>query len=90
MPENYLVRTIFLQNYFAPSAEMAEHRRNTQDVNELVSAMKRTEFASSTLEKELNAFAEHGLKIVSMIPHPIDSNAPYDLLLTVVLSKVSE
>ncbi len=90
MPENYLVRTIFLQNYFAPSAEMAEHRRNTEIVTDFVGAMKRTELASKTLEKELNAFSEHGLHIVSMIPHPIDSNAPYDLLLTVVLSKASE
>lgn len=87
MPENYIVRTVFLQNYFEPSAEMAEHRRNTQDVNDLVSAMKRTELASQTLEKELNAFTEHGLTIVSMIPHPIDAKTPYDLLLTVVLSK---
>ena len=87
MSENYIVRTIFLQNYFEPSAEMAEHRRNTQDVNDLVVAMKRTEFASQTLEKELNSFAEHGFNIVSMIPHPIDAKAPHDLLLTVVLSK---
>lgn len=87
MPENYLVRTVFLQNYFAPASEMANLRRGNGNMNELVGAMKRTELASTTLEKELNAFAEHGLRIVSILPHPGDADSPYDLLVTVVLSE---
>lgn len=87
MPDNYIVRTIFLQNYYAPASEMADLRRGNGDMNELVGAMKRTEFADSTLENELNAFAERGYNIINMIPHPIDVNYPYDLLMTVVLSK---
>lgn len=87
MSENIIVRTIFLQNYFTPAAEMADLRRGNGDMNELVGAMKRTELASKTLEKELTAFAERDLQIVSIIPHPMDSNNPYDLLVTVVLSE---
>lgn len=89
MPNNYLVRTLFLQNYFTPSAEMADLRRGNGDMNELVGAMKRTELAGATLEKELNAFAQRNLHIISIIPHPIDSNSPYDLLVTVVLAEDS-
>jgi len=85
--QNILVRTVFLQNYFTPAAEMADLRRGNGDMNELVGAMKRTELAGKTLEKELNAFAERELQIVSIIPHPIDTNHPYDLLVTVVLSE---
>ena len=87
MPENYLVRTIFLQNYFTPASEMAEQRRKNTDMVSLVGAMKRTELATQTLEKELNAFAERALNIVSVIHHPTDHKHPYDLLITVVLSE---
>lgn len=87
MPDNFIVRTIFLQNYFEPSAEMADLRRGVGDMNKLVGAMKRTELASSTLEKELNAFAERNLHIISIIPHPAEDDNPYDLLITLVLSE---
>ncbi len=87
MTGTFIVRTIFLQNYFVPASEMADLRRGNGDMSELVGAMKRTEFADSTLEKELNAFAERGYRIINMISHPIDNNYPYDLLMTVVLSK---
>lgn len=83
---SYIVRTIFLQNYFTPAHDMAEQRRHTTDMNALVSAMKRTELAQSTLEKELAGFAEKGYQIVSIIPHPFDENNPNDLLMTVILS----
>lgn len=84
----YLVRTVILQHYYKPAAEMAGHRRSTiSDRQSVVSAMKRTELATQTLEKELNAFAEKGLEIVSIIPHPADPKNPYDLLITVVLSE---
>lgn len=92
---SYTVRTVFLQNYFAPAAEMTESRRNsnstdsTSSLKSVMGAMKRTELAQQTLEKELNAFAIKGFKIVSIIPHPSDSNYPYDLLLTVILSQES-
>jgi hypothetical protein len=90
---SYTVRTIFLQNYFTPAAEMAESRRSalasesTTSMKSVISAMKRTELAQQTLEKELNAFTQKGYKIVSIIPHPGDSNFPYDLLVTVILSQ---
>lgn len=84
----YTVRTIFLQNYFAPAADMTEYRRTHEsgDLKGVITAMKRTELAQQTLEKELNAFAEKGYHIISIIPHPSDSNYPYDLLVTVILS----
>lgn len=83
---NYIVRTIFLQNYFTPAADMAQQRRETTNMKDLVSAMKRTEHANQTLERELNAFAEKGYNIVSAIQHPI-GNHPTDLLVTLVLAE---
>lgn len=83
----YLVRTIFLQNYFAPASEMADLRRGNGDMQDLVGAMKRTELADKTLEKELNAFAERGYRIMNIIQHPPNAENLYDLLITVVLSK---
>ncbi|MEM9951139.1 MAG: hypothetical protein AAFV93_25220 [Chloroflexota bacterium] len=87
MTETYTVRTIFLQNYFAPASNMANMRRGKGDTGELVGAMKRTELADNTLARELNGFAERGYHIMNIIPHPIDAENPYDLLITVVLSK---
>ena len=87
---SYTVRTLFLQNYFAPANELAIKRRHSHDsgdMQEILTAMKRTELANKTLEKELNAFAERGYQIVSLIPHPIDTDNPYDLLITVILSQ---
>ncbi|MEO1162701.1 MAG: hypothetical protein AAFV98_02860 [Chloroflexota bacterium] len=89
MSDSYLVRTVFLQNYFAPSAELAKLRRNEGDMQAMVGAMKRTELASQTLEKELNAFADKGYQIVSILQHPRDSEHPHDLFVTVVLSKAN-
>jgi hypothetical protein len=86
----YTVRTLFLQNYFAPANDLAAQRRRSQDsadMQAILSAMKRTELADKTLEKELNAFAERGYQIISLIPHPIDVENPYDLLVTVILSQ---
>jgi hypothetical protein len=87
---SYTVRTLFLQNFFSPASEMADFRRGSNqniDRQSLLGAMKRTEHADKTLEKELNAFAERGYQIISVIPHPIDAENPYDLLLTVILSQ---
>jgi hypothetical protein len=90
---SYTVRTIFLQNYFSPAQEMAVSRRaavatdSTTNMKTVITAMKRTELAQQTLEKELNGFAQKGFKIVSIIPHPSDSESPYDLLITVILSQ---
>lgn len=85
---SFIVRTIFLQNYFTPAQDMAEQRRHsTPDMNMLVSAMKRTELAQETLEQELSGFAEKGYQIVSMIPHPFDEENPSDLLMTIILSQ---
>ncbi|MGJ3238326.1 MAG: hypothetical protein ACFE0Q_06435 [Anaerolineae bacterium] len=89
MVEQYLVRTIILQNYFAPSAEVAELRRSDGAMDALVSAMKRTELAGTALEKELNAFAQRGLQITSIIPHPPDSTYPHDLIMTVILAETT-
>lgn len=83
----FIVRTLFLQNYFAPAREMAEQRRDQSDMNEFVRAMKRTELADQTLERELNAYNEKGYQIISVIPHPTDPNHPHDLLMTVILSE---
>ena len=87
---SYTVRTLFLQNYFTPANELAAFRRGSNpNINRqaLLGAMKRTELADKTLEKELNAFAERGYQIVSLIPHPIDAENPYDLLITVILAQ---
>jgi hypothetical protein len=81
-----IVRTIFLQNYFAPAQDMAEQRRNTTNTRDLISAMKRTELAQTTLEKELAGFADKGYQIVGIIPHPFDTDNPGDLLMSVILS----
>jgi hypothetical protein len=92
---SYTVRTLFLQNYFAPAQEMAVSRRSavssdsTSNMKSVITAMKRTELAQQTLEKELNAFSQKGYKIVSIIHHPGDSESPYDLLITVILSQES-
>lgn len=83
---SYIVRTIFLQNYFTPAHDMAEQRRHTSNMNALINAMKRTELAQSTLEKELAGFAEKGYQIVGIIPHPFDTDNPSDLLMTIILS----
>lgn len=87
---SYTVRTLFLQNFFSPANEMADYRRGSNqsiDRQALLGAMKRTELADKTLEKELNAFAERGYQIVNIIPHPMDAENPYDLLMTVILSQ---
>lgn len=87
---SYTVRTLFLQNYFAPANELAAHRRASNDsanMQAMLSAMKRTELADKTLQKELNAFAERGYQLVSVIPHPIDAENPFDLMITVILSQ---
>jgi hypothetical protein len=84
---SYIVRTIFLQNYFTPAQDMAEQRRNTSNPRDLISAMKRTELAQRTLEQELDGFSKKGYQIVSMIPHPFDENNPSDLLMTIILSQ---
>ena len=86
MASNYIVRTIFLQNYFAPADEMAQQRRDTTNMENLVGAMKRTEHANQTLERELNGFSEKGYNIVSIIQHPLGDH-PTDLLITVILSE---
>jgi len=87
MANTFIVRTIFLQNYFGPASEMAEQRRKTTDMEALVNAMKRTELADQALEKEINTFAERDYQIVSLIPHPYDADNPNDLLITVILSE---
>ena len=84
---SYIVRTIFLQNYFTPAKDMAEQRRGSNpDMNAVVSAMKRTELAQDMLAQELSNFADKGYQIVNMIQHPFDEEHPSDLLMTVILS----
>lgn len=87
MPQNYIVRTLFLQNYFAPSQDLARSRREGGAPEDIISAMKRTELANQTLEKELNALAQKGYSIVSVMPHPLAHQE--DLLVTVVLSEAT-
>ncbi|MDQ7023956.1 MAG: hypothetical protein Q9P01_12120 [Anaerolineae bacterium] len=87
---SYTVRTLFLQNFFSPAHDMADYRRGGNqsiDRQALLGAMKRTELADKTLESELHAFAERGYQIISLIPHPIDAENPYDLLITVIFSQ---
>ena len=84
---SFIVRTIFLQNYFGPAHDMAEQRRKSSpDMNALVSAMKRTELAQDMLAQELRGFLDKGYQIQSIIPHPFDAKNPNDLLMTVILS----
>lgn len=89
MPQEYIVRTIFLQNYFAPAQDMAQKRREGGSPQDIVSAMKRSEVANQTLESELNAFAEKNLRIISVIPHPSTAEHQDDLLITVILQQVT-
>jgi hypothetical protein len=81
----YTVRTIFLQNYFAPAKKLAEQRRGGNEMRDIVSAMKQTDMANKTLEDELNVFEEKGFNIVSVIPHPMQDDNATDLLMTVIL-----
>jgi len=87
MPQNYIVRTIFLQNYFAPSGDLAKQRREGGAPEDIVNAMKRTELANQALEKELNALAARGYTIVSVLPHSLENGD--DLLVTVILSEAT-
>ena len=83
----YTIRTVFLQNYFAPAKKLAEQRRGDNQMRDIVSAMKQTDMANKTLEDELNVFEEKGFDIVSVIPHPMQDDNATDLLMTVILEK---
>lgn len=83
MSKRYLVRTIYLANFYRPSAEMAQHRRKSDTSPEsLVGAMRRTEIANQALEEELNAFAEKGYELMSVLHHPQGREGALDLLIT--------
>ena len=81
------VRTIYLQKFFEPGHEMVEARKNLQDTQALIKAMRRLELADQTLERELKAFAEKGFTIDSIVQHPRDNADEHDLLVTLILSK---
>ena len=81
------VRTIYLQKFFEPGREMAEARKNMQDTQALIKAMRRLELADQTLQRELKAFAEKGFEINSILQHPRDNAEEHDLLVTLILSK---
>ncbi|GEM_PF-1471741 len=85
-PVRYKVRTLFLANFFDPSKEMVELRKNSSQSNAqaLIGALKRVELADSTLEKELNALAERGFKLSQAILHPDMGN---DLVFTAVFEQ---
>jgi len=87
MSKKYAVRTVFLANFFAPGAEMANQRRSPSSTEALVTAMKRVELADQTLERELNAFAEKGYDLHTVIQHDMGNDDQHlDLLATLILS----
>ena len=81
------VRTIYLQKFFEPGREMVEARKNMQNTQALIKAMRRLELADQTLQRELKAFAEKGFEINSILQHPHDNVDEHDLLVTLILSK---
>ena len=87
MNKHYIVRTIYLANFYRPSAEMTRHRHaeNTSK-DALVAAMRRTEVANQALEAELNGFAEKGYELVSVLHHPTGKESAFDLLITGVFA----
>ncbi len=84
------VRTIYLQKFFDPGREMVTARRNPQDTQALIKAMRRLEMADQTLERELKGFADKGYDIASILQHPRDNAEEHDLLVTLILSKDNE
>lgn len=81
------VRTIYIQKFFDPGHEMVDARRNPQDAQALIKAMRRLEMADQTLERELKAFADKGYDIASILQHPRQNVDEHDLLVTLILSK---
>ncbi|MAU09221.1 MAG: hypothetical protein CL607_05320 [Anaerolineaceae bacterium] len=87
MNKHYIVRTIYLANFYRPSAEMTRHRHaENATPDALVSAMRRTEIANQALEAELNAFAEKGYELVDVLHHPTGKESAFDLLITGVFA----
>lgn len=90
MPQKqYVVRTIFLPNYFQAAGDMASQRRNAESIDRqaLVNAMRRAEYADKAFESELNAFAEKGYELIETIRHPLESKNRYDLLITAIFAR---
>ncbi len=85
--KEFAVRTLFLSNFFDPGWEMAQARRQGDDRHALVKAMKRVELADKALEKELNAFAQKGYDVASLIQHPPSEGRTQDLLITAILTR---
>lgn len=85
--KNFVVRTLFIANFFDPAAEMVERRRNNDDPQGLINAMKRTEMANQALEQEINAIAEKGYDLVSLVPHPAGDAGRHDLLMTAIFTR---
>lgn len=91
MPQKeFVVRTLFLANFFEAAATMAEQRRHPTNPQELINAMKRVEIADKTLEKELNGFAERGYSLGTIIQHPHDDTNDHDLLITAIFERTIE
>ncbi|MCA9885931.1 MAG: hypothetical protein KC546_00230 [Anaerolineae bacterium] len=87
MSKRYIVRTIYLANFYRPSAEMTRQRHSENASTEtLVGAMRRTEIANQALEEELNAFAEKGYELVNVLHHPTGRESAFDLLITGIFS----
>ncbi|QPC81603.1 hypothetical protein G4Y79_18180 [Phototrophicus methaneseepsis] len=87
MSKRYIVRTIYLANFYRPSAELTQQRRKDDPSPEaLVGAMRRTEIANQALEDELNAFAEKGYELHSVLHHPQGREGAFDLLITGIFS----
>ena len=89
MSKRYIVRTIYLANFYRPSADMAKQRRTTDETTPetLVGAMRRTEMANQALEEELNAFAEKGYELMSVLHHPQSREGMFDLLITGIFAQ---
>lgn len=89
MPQKeFIVRTIFLPGYFKAAGDMAAHRRgDLQNPQDLVTAMRRTQVADDSLQRELASFGEKGYELVDMLRHPLEAKNRYDLLVTAIFAR---
>jgi len=86
MMDQYVVRTIYLANFYEAAASMVKQRHNLTDTEKLIGAMKRVELADKTLEEELNRIVSQGYEFVTAIEHP-PTDYKDDLLITAIFER---
>ncbi len=82
----YTVRTLYLSQFRAAAASVAEQRHNPTSTQDLANAMKRLEMADKALEGELNRFVEQGYELVAAVELQTKETA-HDLMLTAIFRR---